>query len=67
MESSDIITMQDLAGRLRMSRHAVGQLVKAGQIPHWKANRRVIRFHWPTVHKALFATINPTPPPVNQP
>ena len=48
-----LITVSELAGRLRYSPGWVRARVRAGEIPCIKFNSRAWRFHWPTVLAAL--------------
>jgi hypothetical protein len=48
-----LITVTELADRLRYSPGWVRAQVRAGEIPCIKFNSRAWRFHWPTVLAAL--------------
>jgi excisionase family DNA binding protein len=52
-DNEKLLTAEEMAKRLKCTAEWVLQQVRAGRIPCIKFNRRVYRFHWPTVLKAL--------------
>lgn len=50
-----LLTIEEVAERLRYSVKWVRQQVNLGRIPAIRFNARAWRFHWPTVLKALEA------------
>jgi excisionase family DNA binding protein len=48
-----LLTVEELAQRLRYSPGWIRSRVKAGKLPAIRFNRRAWRFHWPTVLAAL--------------
>ena len=48
-----LLTVEELAEKMQMSREWVLDQVKEGVIPCIKFNSRTFRFHWPTVLHAL--------------
>ena len=49
----DLLTMDEVAVRLRMKRTAVESLIKRRAIPVIRINARVLRFRWREVEAAL--------------
>ena len=49
----DLLTMDEVAARLRMKRTAVESLIKRRAIPVIRINARVLRFRWREVEAAL--------------
>jgi excisionase family DNA binding protein len=48
-----LLKIDELAVRLRTKRRAVERMVQARKIPVVRINRRVLRFRWSEVEKAL--------------
>ncbi|MGO8931150.1 MAG: helix-turn-helix transcriptional regulator [Limisphaerales bacterium] len=53
MTDERLLTVEELAQRLRYSPGWIRSRVKAGKLPAIRFNRRAWRFHWPTVLAAL--------------
>ena len=49
----DLLTIDDVATRLRLKRSAVESLIKRRAIPVLRINKRVLRFRWREVEAAL--------------
>ena len=49
----DLLTLDEVAEKLRMKRRAVETLIAARKIPVIKINKRVHRFRWRDVETAL--------------
>lgn len=52
-ENETLLTVDQVAERLQVTRNWVLQKVKEGVIPCIRFNARTFRFHWPTVLAAL--------------
>lgn len=53
-ENQEILTVDELAARLRVDRRTVIDDANAGKIPSYKSGARgQWRFYWPAVEKAL--------------
>jgi excisionase family DNA binding protein len=52
-EEDKLLTVGEVAQRLRLSIPVVRSLVNAGRVPVIRLNQRVWRFHWPTVLHAI--------------
>lgn len=59
----EILTLEELAARLKLSRWTVRRLIKRKILSPLRTGR-VLRFHWPTVKHRLGATLpEPIPDP----
>ena len=50
---TDLLTIDELAAKLRTKRRAVERMIAARKIPVIRINRRVLRFRWRDVEAAL--------------
>jgi excisionase family DNA binding protein len=50
---SDLLTVDQVAGKIGVKRRAVQRLVEARKIPVIRLNRRIVRFRWSAVEAAL--------------
>jgi len=48
-----LLTLQQTAARMQVSRRCVQKFVSRGLIPAIRVSRRCTRFHWPSVLAAL--------------
>ena len=50
---TELLTIDELAAKLRTKRRAVERMIAARKIPVIRINRRVLRFRWRDVEAAL--------------
>ena len=65
LPSDDILTIDDLAAYLKISKSTLYKLVQAGKLPGQKVGKR-LRFHKAVVDEWLGNSANGTPPPPRQ-
>jgi excisionase family DNA binding protein len=53
MSSIDYLNKQELAAKLGITRRNVEEMMRRRKIPFIALGHRTVRFHWPSVEKAL--------------
>ena len=53
MRENEHLNKKQLAGRLGISRRGVEEMMRRRKIPFLELGHRTVRFHWPSVEKAI--------------
>ena len=53
MREYEYLNKKELAGRLGVSRRGVEEMMRRRKIPFLALGHRTVRFHWPSVEKAI--------------